>query len=252
MLYPLAPETVKERKARTWYAVGTLTLLSLFLISLFCFTSLPQSRPSLFHFLLFICAMLFFPWVILLATALGMKTKTVNEVETQADSFTLISSATREEVPYTSITKLFIGSNLEGEVQTLFLSIRQKPMVSLRGYTGMDGLALELEKKVSDPALVTKTRRNVTPTQRLKGGLVVGGVVIGIVGIALGVLFLMVKMGFGFLLGPFCVVAWGASHFASNRGNKKKRLLGIAIIFGGLLFAALKFYELLLNSSKGS
>ena len=196
--------------------------------------------------------MLFSAWVVLLAKQMGMKTDRVNEVETQTDALILVSPLKRVNIPYSSITKLFVRSDLEGQVQSLSLHSDQRRFVILQGYERMNQLARELEKKIANSDRVTKVQKNVIPSQRFMGGALAGGALVGMFGVIFGVIVVVNKIGFGFLLGPLGVIVLGVGKFASGRGRKKERLLGIAIIFGGLLFAVFKFYMLFLNSAKGS
>ena len=246
MIYNLTPEQVKKNKTVNWYVMGILLLI---LIVMLVFLSWPSLSKGTQEF-----PKLMALWSItLVLTDLGAmvgmnsaRKKRITQLEVKPDTLVLISDNGPEEIKYSSVKKLNIHSDLQGQLKTIFLKLAQRPPLFLVGYEDMDRLARDLENKVSDPDLVARTEGNPTPQKRLAGILMLVGILAGI----FGFMFLLFKMGFGFLFIPFSIILSGISRFSMGRADRKKRLTGILIIFGGIVWAVIEFL-LLAHGAKG-
>ena len=175
----------------------------------------------------------------------GMKrtrNKRVIQLELSKKEFSLISGNGVIKLPYEAIQNLHINSEPEGPTRSMFLKTKGVPFVILKGFENMEGLADQLEKGLADPSRVKKNERKITPARKFGGFLFGSGLLIAFLGLTVGFIYLVAKMGFGKLMGPLCFVFLGISKFASNRYNRNARIQAILFILGGFAFGAIELF----------
>ncbi len=241
MIYHLTPEQEAKNKSTEKNATIFSLVMAVTAMGFFSLPSLSQG-PQAYPKLLILWAVLLglFGLVIFAARKNG-QSKRVVQLET-GDMALVLNSATRKEIiPYTSILRMGVHNDFVGNVMTIYLRTKVKPLILLYGFGEMTALADDLEKHISDPLLVD-WKRGIPGAQRKFGGRIpIIGVGFAVLGTIVGLSYFLFKLGLGSLLIPISFIFMGISRFAMNRYDRGSRILGILFILGGIVYAVFQF-----------
>jgi hypothetical protein len=183
--------------------------------------------------------------------------KQVLEVEVGPNTLVLIlmKKKNRVEVGYETIKSMLISTDPLDHPKMIFLVLDHPtgsgkdrlPYLFLRGFEGMDRLALELGKKIPDPKSVTRAHVEADQSKMFRFQLKFWVAIVGVLALMAVAIFLFLKSGQGRLLVPLLLIISGLFQFAGAKGKRNDRWLGIVFIIGGLLWGAFKLLEPLLN-----
>lgn len=240
MIHNLTPEQAKKIKTReknmTIYGL-VMAVTALIFFSIPSITQGTENFPRLF--LIWAVALGFFGFLIFLGRKQAQDKRPL-QLASEDKALVLISRGGREEIPYDSILKMGINSDLEGKVSAIYFRTKLKRFIILQGFEDLTGLAAELEAKISDPARVERSQGKPSAKRRLGGIALIIGLVALFMGVFVGLFYLMNKIGLGDLLLPIAFVWMGISRFALNRHDRNSRITGILLILGGLAYGAFK------------
>ncbi len=165
--FKLTPEQESRNKTQAWQGTGFMLLVFIAVGGLGTYPLLRGADGNHSN-LLFFWGLLGIIYVLSSVVGLwSMNEKMVIRVEAGPDAILLTTKKSPETIPYATVKKMEIQTDLEGNAVLIYLRAQEskkakpgeRPYLLLEGFEGMDLLAREIEKKIKAPGVVSRTQK---------------------------------------------------------------------------------------------